>query len=225
MAALGTFDRRYARLIAYLLLIVETSGCSYKSLGPIDQHYRTYSVRMPEHNKVFVCSAYGCRTQTEFNFTQTDIAKVSSLMAEPKHRGGPVEERRRIASTLAWMERRVGDAVGTSADRPGDDLFGAGDPTQMDCVDVATNLTSYLVILERNGLLQYHSVGPVYVKDDIRQGMSGWTHYAAIIVETKSKHRYAVDGWKLASGHDPEIIEAERWYIDDSKIVLKGLPL
>jgi hypothetical protein len=123
------------------------------------------------------------------------------------------------------MERRVGDAVGTSADRPGDDVFGAGDPTQMDCVDVATNITSYLLILERNKLLKYHSVGPVYVKDDIRRGTSGWTHYAAIIVETKSNKRYAVDGWKLASGEDPEIVEAERWYIDDSKLLVKGLPL
>jgi len=217
--------QRLGSLAAALVLAVATAGCSYQSFGSIDQHYRAYSASMPERNKVFVCSAYGCRTQTPFSFTEADIKKMSSLMAQPTRGGGPAEERVRLARTLAWMERRVGDAVGTSADRPGDDFFGAGDPTQMDCVDVATNITSYLVILDHNKLLRYHSVGPVYVKDDVRQGTLGWTHYAAIIIETKSNNRFAVDGWKLASGKDPEIIEAERWYIDDSKILVKGLPL
>jgi hypothetical protein len=113
---------------------------------------------MPERNSVFVCGAYGCRTQTEFNFTATDLTKIGALMAEPKGGHSAAEERSRIARALAWMERRVGDTVGTSADRPGDDLMGAGDPTQMDCVDVATNRTSYLVILQRNKLLKHHTV-------------------------------------------------------------------
>jgi hypothetical protein len=113
----------------------------------------------------------------------------------------------------------VDAAVGTAADRPGDDFGGSGDPTQMDCVDIATNLSSYLLILERHKLLRHHSVGSVFVKEDYRRGMSGWTHYAAILVETKSKQRFAVDGWLLASGQPPEIVETEKWYIDDSDIL------
>jgi hypothetical protein len=115
--------------------------------------------------------------------------------------------------------------VGTSADRPGDDLQGAGDPTQMDCVDVATNLTSYLLILERHQLLRHHSVGPIYVKEDLRRGFSGWPHYAAILVETRTTQRYAVDGWLLASGEAPEIVAAERWYVDDANVVFGGKAL
>jgi hypothetical protein len=142
-------------------------------------------------------------------------------MSEPKRDAGPAEERLRIAHTLAWMEKRVGDAVGTSADRPGDDFFGAGDPTQMDCVDVATNLTSYLLVLDSNGLIKHHIIGSVYIKEDIRKGFSGWTHYAGTIVESNTKQKYAVDGWKLPSGEEPEIVEVERWYIDDREIALK----
>jgi hypothetical protein len=181
-----------------------------------------YRGRLPEKNSIFVCSAYGCRTQTEFKFTQEDIAKLRSLMAEPKRGAGPAEERLRIARTLAWMEKRVGDVVGTSADRPGDDFQGAGDPTQMDCVDVATNLTSYLIILNTSGLIKHHTIGSVYVKEDIRKGLSGWTHYAATIVESATKQKYAVDGWLLPSGQEPEIVEVERWYIDDREIAVKG---
>src|SRR5262249_17899747 len=148
--------RRNVQALIASCVLVGSGACSYQSLGPVDQHYHTFSVRMPQNNSVYVCSAYGCRTQTKFSFTQADIAKVSALMAERKRQSGPAEERKRIAHTLAWMERRVGDVVGTSADRPGDDFIGAGDPTQMDCVDVATNLTSYLLVLERNKLLKHH---------------------------------------------------------------------
>jgi len=144
-------------------------------------------------------------------------------MAEHKRSDGSAEERMRIGRTLAWMEKRVGDVVGTSADRPGDDFFGPGDPTQMDCVDVATNLTSYLLILEAHGLIKHHAAGPLYVKEDIiRKGLSGWTHFAAILVEGQTKQKYAVDGWLLPSGKEPEIVEVEKWYIDDRDIVMTG---
>ncbi len=173
---------------------------------------------MPERDKVFVCSSYGCRTQTGFRFNDADIAQMQSLMS-PAQTATPADERRATATTLAWMERRVGDAIGTSADRPADDLEGNGDPTQMDCVDIATNLTSYLLILERHKLLRHHSVGPVFTKEDWRRGFSGWPHYAAILVESKSGQQYAVDGWLLASGKPPEIVETQKWYIDDSDIL------
>jgi hypothetical protein len=180
-----------------------------------------YAARLPEKNRIFVCSAYGCRTQTEFKFTPEDTAKLSSLMAEPTRGAGPEEERVRLGHTLAWMEKRVGDVVGTSANQPGDHFYAVGDPTQMDCVDVATNLTSYLLVLEANGLIKHHAVGPAYVKEDIRKGLSGWTHYAATIVESQTKQKYAVDGWLLPSGKEPEIVEVEKWYIDDQYIGMK----
>jgi hypothetical protein len=31
-----------------------------------------------------------------------------------------------------------------------------------------------------------------------------------------------VDGWLLPSGQEPEIVEVERWYIDDREIAVKG---
>jgi hypothetical protein len=57
------------------------------------------------------------------------------------------------------------------------------------------------------------------VKEDFRRGFSGWTHYAAILKETGSGQQFAVDGWQLASGQPPEIVETERWYIDDKDLL------
>jgi hypothetical protein len=63
-----------------------------------------YAARLPEKNRIFVCSAYTCRTQTEFKFTPEDIAKLRSLMGEPKRSAGSAEERLRIGRTLDGKE-------------------------------------------------------------------------------------------------------------------------
>ena len=188
---------------------------------PVDAHYQRYKARMPEGDRVFACHAYGCKIQTPFRFTDADIAKLQSLMSPAKTKT-PADERAAIRETLAWMEHRVDAEVGTANDRPGDDFGGSGDPSQMDCVDVATNLSSYMLVLDGHQLLRHHSVGGVYVKEDYRKGVSGWTHYAGILIEKGSNQKYAVDGWLLASGKPPEITEVEKWYIDDSSIVFGG---
>jgi len=205
------------------LLALNVAGCAYQNDETFDAHYQRYKARLPEKDKVFVCSAYGCRAQTGFRFSDADIAQIKSLMSAA-HTATGEDERRAVGVTLAWMERRVGDVTGTSADRPADDMAGNGDPTQLDCVDVATNLTSYLLILDQHKLLRHHSVGPVVVKEDPFRGLSGWPHYAAVLKDTKSHQQYAVDGWLLARGVPPEIIAMEKWYIDNSDILFGKEP-
>ena len=197
-----------------LLILVTLAGCAYHLDDPVDAHYQRYKARMPEGDRVFACHAYGCKIQTPFRFTDADIAKLQSLMSAAKTKTA-ADERAAIRETLAWMEHRVDAEVGTANDRPGDDFGGSGDPSQMDCVDVATNLSSYMLVLDGHQLLRHHSVGGVYVKEDYRKGVSGWTHYAGILIEKGSNQKYAVDGWLLASGKPPEITEVEKWYIDD----------
>jgi hypothetical protein len=73
--------------------------------------------------------------------------------------------------------------------------------------------------MERHKLFRHHSVGSMHVKEDVRRGWDGWTHYAGVLVDNKTKQKFAVDGWLLASGKPPEIVEVERWYIDDNDIL------
>jgi hypothetical protein len=208
---------RTSRLTA-ALLTAALAGCAYHNNGPIDAHYQRYKAGMPDGDKVFVCSSYGCRTQTPFRFTEADIAEVKKIMSD-KRTATPAEEREAIKAALAWMGNRADTAVGTAGDRPSDDFAGNGDPGQMDCVDVATNLSSYMLVMENHKILRHHTVGSIHVKEDILRGWSGWTHYAGALIDNKTKQKFAVDGWLLASGKPPEIVEVERWYIDDNDIL------
>ena len=195
--------------IAALLLC----GCTHERKGPVGQHYIDFSTRPPRNNTVYVCHAYGCRMQTPFRFTDEDIAALGSVMANTRKADSAHEERRAVAYAIAWMERRTGDVIGTSADRPGMDFTASGDPTQQDCVDEATNTTSYLLILERNGLLKHHSVGTPFSKENLLRGIAGWPHWTAVLKETANGQRWAVDSWIYANGENPAIVEAEKWYI------------
>jgi hypothetical protein len=189
------------------------AGCTHERLGPVSQHYIDFHTEAPRKNTVYVCHAYGCRMQTAFRFTDADIAQLKALMTKTRKADTPFEERRAVAYAIGWMETRTGDVIGTSADLPGMDFAGSGDPTQQDCVDEATNTTSYLLILERNGLLKHHTVGTPFSKENLLRGVAGWPHWTAVLKENANGQKWAVDSWIYANGENPAIVEAEKWYI------------
>jgi hypothetical protein len=195
------------------LLAAALGACTHERTGPVGQHFVDFSTRPPRGNTVYVCHAYGCRLQTPFHFTERDLAALKTLMAKTRKADSAFEERRAVAYAIGWIERRTGDAIGTSADRPGMDFAASGDPTQQDCVDEATNTTSYLLILERNGLLKHHTVGTPFSKENLLRGVAGWPHWTAVLKENANGQRWAVDSWIYANGENPAIVEAERWYI------------
>jgi hypothetical protein len=141
------------------------------------------------------------------------MAAIRELMEKTRAADTPAEERRAIAYAIGWMERRVGDAIGTKADRPGMDFTASGDPTQQDCVDEATNTTSYLLVLAHNKLMRHHTVGTPFAKENLLRGISGWPHWTAVIREKDGGRTWAVDSWIFANGENPAIVETEKWYI------------
>ena len=196
-----------------MLLALLAGGCTHERKGPVGQHYLDFATRPPRNNTVYVCHAYGCRKQTPFRFTDEDIAALKTLMAKTRKADTPAEERRAIAYAIGWMERRTGDVIGTKADRPGMDFSASGDPTQQDCVDEATNTTSYLLILERNAFLRHHVVGTPFSKENLLRGVAGWPHWTAVIKEHVGGQKWAVDSWIYANGENPAVVETEKWYI------------
>jgi len=192
------------------------AGCTYDQGGPVTGHFQKFAVDAPStKNRVVVCHGYGCRTQTPFTFKPTDLADIGSIMKKTRKADTPSEERRAIAYAVGGIERRVGQQIGTANDRAGMDFGASGDPTQQDCVDEATNTTSYLLILEQNGFLKHHTVGTPFAKEDLTRGVAGWTHWTAVIKEKKGPQKFAVDSWIYQNGENPAIVETEKWYIAD----------
>ncbi len=208
------------KLTVLIISLFGVAACTFERDGPPAEHFQEFKTREPTGSTAFVCHAYGCAMQTAVHFGPEQIRVVSELMRKTKKADTPFEERRAMAYAIGWFERYTGDKIGTSADRPGMEFNGSGDPTQQDCVDEATNTTSYLLILERNGLLKHHTVGRPFSKGNILLGVSNWPHWTAVLWEKDNKQKWAVDSWIYANGENPVVVEAEKWYTKD----LNNLP-
>ena len=194
------------------LAVTSLGGCVYYQKGPPTAHFEEFSTKPPKGDTVTVCHAYGCKEQTPFTFSPEDIEELGLLMASVKREDSPAEERRAIAYAIGWMERRVAPTVGTANDRPNMDFFGSGVRGQQDCVDEATNTTSYLLVLQRNGLINHHLVERPFAKDSLNK----WTHWAASIKEKASNTQFAIDSSGSPNGENPTVQVASSFYVPDS---------
>ncbi len=201
--------------LAVLLCATLAGACTHSRSGPTLGHFDDFHVTRPSANTVHVCSAYGCKKQTKFTFTDADIQELRDIMKKAARDDSAAEERRAVAYAIGWIEHRVGKAIGTDKDRPGMDFVASGDPTQQDCVDEATNTTAYLLVLKHNGLLKHHTVGTPFAKDQLWRGVSGWTHWTAVLKENEGGQTYAVDSWIYANGENPAVVSTDKWYIED----------
>jgi hypothetical protein len=144
------------RLLSVLIMSsVQLAGCTYDDGPDPGKQFIKLDMDAPKANRVEVCHAYTCQMKTSYEFTSTNIAEITSLIRKIKRNDSPAEERRAIAYAIGLMERQVGAVLGIR-DKAGMQWT---DPTQQDCVDESTNTTSYLIVLQSNGLLRYHTVG------------------------------------------------------------------
>ena len=196
-------------------------GCAYQRPPSPEVHFADWNTDPPRGSTVTVCSAYGCQKRTKVRLTRADTRQIASLMAKTKNANTPHEERRAVAYAVAWLERRAGEETGTSADKPGMQFNASGDSTQQDCVDEATNTTSYLMFLQSRGLLKHHTVDAPMAKGNLLRGtlrgtpVAYWPHWTAVLKENDDGQRYAVDSWIYENGENPAVVKIEDWYIKD----------
>ena len=213
---------RAAGLSACVLLAACLSACVSGGGDDWRIHYTNFSASPPQGNRVTVCHAYTCKEQTAFTFRPKDVAAISAVMTRVKRANTPFEERRAVAYAIAHMEVKVGKKLGIK-DNPGMQFTASGDPSQQDCVDEATNTTSYLLVLQSNGLLKHHTVAGTMSKEDLGRAIAEfkpvkyWPHYTAVLTEKKTGQKYAVDSWLFPNGENPAVVKVEDWYIKDNE--------
>lgn len=154
-----------------------------------------------------ICYGFGCKHQETMIF-DAELAAMLGRLFLPLA-ADAAQERKQIARAIAYLERHVGRYVGTSAD-----IGGNFDPTrsyprrfQLDCIDESRNTTTYLNYLDHLGLLHWHQ--PTARQHRSRFLFDG--HWTAVIEETPSGQRYAVDSWYHDNGEPPEIQPLVDW--------------
>jgi len=159
----------------------------------------------PTPKRYSVCFDHSCTSIVTNSLSQDEWRLATAPLQTPVLSAG--DERLAIARSIAVFEDIVGRHTGTYRDK-GRNLPGFGQPGQLDCIDESTNTTTYLRLLERGGLLRHHRV----LERSTRFGLFvGMPHTTAVIEETASGDRYAVDSWFLDNGQPPYIARLEVW--------------
>src|SRR6185312_14772354 len=139
-----------------------------------------------------------------------DWRRVHAIFTPPAK--DAATERRRIAAAIALMQRLVGAQTGTSAHQwTHKDMMilpNLGDPTQRDCIDEAVNTWTYMTMMERAGLLRFHTVAEL--------GYAGLPtdtnpRNTAVLREKAGGALYAVDASLTDGGEPPYVMPLTVW--------------
>lgn len=161
--------------------------------------------------KLRVCVNYDCRGQAQIGLSPAQWRQLARLF--PRSLNTPAKERRQIAQAIGLLERMVGKLTGTAKDQPRNQA--TGEPGQLDCVAESRNTERYLKALQERGWLRFHRL-----RERARRApMIIDTHWTAVIQETASGQRYAVDSWFRANGKPALVMPLEDWYAKKERLI------
>ena len=200
-----------------LMMTLALSACTtYDSDRPItpirsgqnlsdiwDNHYRFF-IGQPNPALFSVCHSMSCYRISEVSLSKKDWSDILNLFNKTTNAH---EERQAIQQAIANLETLIGKQIGSEKDLARNQIannrFG-----QLDCVDEATNTSVYLRMLEKAGVLKWHTSAS-RTSRGIFQGQA--PHNTATIIDTQTHTRYAVDSWFYGNGEMPVIIHLDDW--------------
>jgi hypothetical protein len=152
--------------------------------------------------EVPVCFNYGCQALATVRFEPPELGEVKRLFADAT---SPQAEREAIARAMGSLYFHAALQTPTWRDRGGN-IADEGQEGRMDCIDHATNTTTYLALLERNGWLRFHSVA-----SPVQRGRFLAVHWGAQLRENGGEARWIVDTWFFDPGTPATIYPLDEW--------------
>jgi len=154
-----------------------------------------------------ICFNWSCARRQTMTFTPHDMANIKGLIALCP--GTSLHERlQRVRIGIWQMEVLAQKYQPLLANDLAINDREAGVAGRLDCVDNASNTTTYL-----------------YIVRDIRE-LAGWTvsspkirsrfdltavHWTAVIIDTESGRPWSVDSWFRPNGHLPMVMPLSNW--------------
>jgi hypothetical protein len=182
-------------------------GCNAAHKSVPQLWFAAHGGTAPSATTAVVCHGFGCQLRTSVKLSAADLGTLRRLLADGAR--SPAAEREATRAAIAWAEKRVAPTVGSANDVGGLDIWNAGKPGQMDCIDEATNTTSYLLIAQEQGFLRHHTVARPVSRGFFLDGR--YPHATAVVVETASGTAYAIDSWPHPNGVEPDVMTLDAW--------------
>ena len=198
--------------IALVCLLSLTSALAADLFAPPrQQHTRplapAYEIFDDGSAAIAVCYNASCAQRTRVTLGKTDFADVERHLAVCAE-GGLHNRLQRVRIAVWRMEALVERQLPALAnDLPvNHDEFGVDGRT--DCVDNATNTTTYLQVLRDLGMFSDWTIDTPRIRQRFNIERVHWT---ATIIDSESGTRWTVDSWYRPNGHLPFVMEFESW--------------
>lgn len=213
--------RFFSFSISILSAFVLSALASPRADAALSDINRIYQ-QIPALHDFEVCSGGGCAELHHVTLTEDEWRNVTQVFtASDTRQPSATLERENIAQAIGVLEGIVGAKTNTATDRAG--TFGNSDyPGQLDCNDEAINSTTYMRLMQQNGLIRFHEVEDTRTRNFF---FTGWPHSTAVIREVASGERYAVDSWFYDNGFPATIVPFAVWksgYIPEDSPVLQN---
>jgi len=157
-------------------------------------------VASPTPSRFSFCLEHGCRRVLVGALSEADWRTIQAPLQTPAE--DAAAERRALAAAVARFEQATRRTLRLGADLAGT-YPGAFSSDQNDCVDETANTTTFLLMLDREGLLRRHTVGA-----PARRGAFidiALPHRSATIQEAATGQRFVLDSWFRESGAPADI--------------------
>ena len=187
------------RLFFSFLLIF--SSLSQADVADINRIFH----QKPSLNQFEICQGGGCAQNDKISLTLAEWQPVATLFVPAP--ANAQAERKQIALAIGLLEEIVGKKIGTSGDLAGT-FDNSAYQGQQDCNDEAINSTTYMRLLQQNGLMQFHAIEDMRTRNFF---FTGWPHTTAVVREIETAERYAVDSWFYDNGHAATIVPFVLW--------------
>ena len=159
----------------------------------------------PTPQRFSFCWGGTCAAIEQVGLTPTEWSQVRGMF-DPMPRDAE-SERETVRAAIGLLESIVGSKTGTSGDRAG--TFGnSAWPGQLDCNDEATNSTNYMRMMHADGLMRFHEILDTRTRGGF---LIFGRHSTAVIAETGSMKKFAVDSWFYDNGKPAIILPLDTW--------------
>lgn len=164
-------------------------------------------VNPPKPGRFSVCFNHSCAETAIIGVSEADWQRIRDQFSPPPK--DPAEERKRIAKAIGLMEIIVGPLINTQNDKSMNFKGALAEGNQQDCIDESTDTTTYLTLMEQDGLFRFHRVQETSTRGWFIMGLP---HTTAVVRDKQSKIDYAVDSWFHDNGVEPEVLPVDEWW-------------
>lgn len=183
------------RWLMSVLAVVGGAGCTSRT--PLDPN-------LPPLTRDRLTVTYDDRIEDHFAVSDAQWREITGLFTPPA--ATPREERWAIRKAVARFEQIAGEQTPVFRDLRENNTSPHGNGN-VDCRCESTNTTTWLRLLQQEGLLKWHVVLGKAFRDFVHFD----THFSAQIRDETDGVRYVVDSWYQDNGELPLVQITDDW--------------